>query len=126
MIFQPLIFPERRATISVVSSCKSDDADKPKSRPLRCREGRRSVQSVLQAAQRTRSFYHRRAQRRTSAGCARYSTASGVQKSTQFGWNRGTFLIFSGASSRVLLRGEALFVFHSFQVQKEIHYEDHL
>ena len=30
-------------------------------------------------------LYHRRAQRRTSAGCARYSTASGVQKSAQFG-----------------------------------------
>jgi len=37
-------------------------------------------QGVLQAAYRARSFYHRRVQRRTSAGCARYSTASGAQR----------------------------------------------
>jgi len=75
--------------------------------------------SVLQAAQHTRSFYHRRVQRRTSAGCARYSTASGFnllsdfekktenrKKSAVEPWNA---FDLSGASSRVLLRDEALF-----------------
>ena len=55
---------------------------------------------ALQAACHVPDFYHRRVQRRTSAGCARYSTASGVQQHAirVEPWNAvGSF---KGASSR--------------------------
>ncbi len=93
-----LVFSAGRATISVVSSCKSDDADKLSSRFSMTQRGLPCAR-VLQAACHVPDFYHRRVQRRTSAGRARYSTASGTQRRAirVEPWNVSDF---SGASSR--------------------------
>ena len=93
----PLIFSAGRATISVVSSCKSDDADKLSSRlhdAERAAPQGRCKQPVMCRSSTT-------AERRGEPLPGAPVTAQRVaRRGVQFGWNRGTFLIFSGASSR--------------------------
>lgn len=93
---QPLIFPFPVLQSFVVSSCDAQCAQvfcrrcvKIKCPKTMMRTNRSPVlhaaeraavrKDALQAACHVPDFYHRRVQRRTSAGCARYSTASGVQ-----------------------------------------------
>ena len=80
---------------------------------------------MLQAAYRARRPYHRRVQRRTSAGYARYSIASGAAlMRAQFGWNRGTLLnLYVQALHPVMTDGVKRFLFSTlfkFQVEKGV------
>lgn len=86
-----LIFSAGRATISVVSSCKSDDADKLSSRlhdAERAAPQGRCKQPVMCRSSTT-------AERRGEPLPGAPVTAQRVaRRGVQFGWNRGTFLIF--------------------------------
>lgn len=97
---QPLIFLRPVLQSSVVSSCVKTMMRTNRSPVLHAAERAAVRKDALQAACHVPDFYHRRVQRRTSAGCARYSTASGVQQHAirVEPWNAvGSF---KGASSR--------------------------